>query len=116
MNTILQKRIEEKSKELAQKYFPNEMNIWARGNLEARYVESACKEIATFSLQNQWISVDEALPEYDERVLVAHQYGCQVASFYKDNSHQYCGVAKESPIGADVTHWMNIPSLGGGEK
>jgi len=35
MNEILQKRIEEKSKELAQKYFPNEMNIWARQNLEA---------------------------------------------------------------------------------
>ena len=71
---------------------------------------------AKWALQNQWISVEEALPKYEERVLVAHQYGRQVVSLYKDNSHQYWGVTKDSPIGAAVTHWMPISSLGGGEE
>ena len=40
-----EEQIEQKAKELGQKYFPNENNIWARPNYEAQYVESACKEM-----------------------------------------------------------------------
>lgn len=35
-------QIRNKAKELGQKYFPDEANVWARGNIEAEYVESAC--------------------------------------------------------------------------
>lgn len=70
------------------------------------------KKGAVFALQNQWISVKEALPKEEKRVLVTHQYGYQVASLYKDGTHQYWGVVKESPIGANVTHWMKIPKIG----
>lgn len=42
---ISKKQIEQKAKELGQKYFPDEYNIWARPNYEAQYVESACKEM-----------------------------------------------------------------------
>ena len=38
--------IEKRAKELGQKYFPNEENIWARPNWEAQKVESACLEMA----------------------------------------------------------------------
>ena len=38
-------QIEQKAKELGQKYFPDEYNIWARPNYEAQYVEYACKEM-----------------------------------------------------------------------
>ena len=40
-----EEQIEQKVKELGQKYFPDECNVWARPNYEAQYVESACKEM-----------------------------------------------------------------------
>ena len=40
-----EEQINQKAKELGQKYFPDENNIWARPNYEAQYVESACKEM-----------------------------------------------------------------------
>ena len=43
---------EEKAKELGLKYFPNEENIWARGNIEAQRVEAACLEMAEWSNEN----------------------------------------------------------------
>lgn len=120
MNEILQKRIEEKSKELAQKYFPNEMNVWARKNLEAQYVESACKEIATFALQNQWISVDEALPPIREKdienrswskwVLIMTHEGGAFVDCYAFHRKEWLN------NGNDVTHWMQIPQLKGGKE
>ena len=39
-----EEQIQEKASELGQKYFPNEHNIWARENIEAKYVELACIE------------------------------------------------------------------------
>ena len=39
---------EEKAKELGQMYFPDSDNIWARGNIEAHAVESACMDMAAF--------------------------------------------------------------------
>lgn len=126
MNTILQKRIEEKSKELAQKYFPNEMNIWARPNYEAQYVESACKEIVTFALQNQWISVEESLPvlvdkksgqsevvfarvEHDNVFVAYYDYSNE--HWYYNNHYGY-----DPQIYYKITHWMPIPQLKGGEE
>lgn len=64
----------------------------------------------------KWISVEKALPKEEKKVLVTHQYGCQVAAFYKDGAYSYWGVAKECPIGASITHWMPIPEMEGGEK
>lgn len=123
MNEILQKRIEEKSKELAQKYFPNEMNVWARKNLEAQYVESACKEIATFALQNQWISVGEALPKkiedknYSKYVLTRQEYydnEYYVIARYDYGFDMWVSTHYFKP--EFITHWMPIPSLEGGER
>lgn len=116
MNEILQKRIEEKLKELAQKYFPNEMNTWARPNYEAQYVESACKEIVTFALQNQWISVDEALPKDYEDVFILYDHGIPSVGYCEkinDEIKWYRRIDR-TPI-IMVTRWMEIP-LEGGEK
>ena len=38
--------LEEKATQLSQKYFPDEENIWARANIEARRCKSACIEMA----------------------------------------------------------------------
>ena len=49
------KDLKEKAKELGQKYFPNEENIWARPNYEAKNVEYACLEMAS------WLSGEDNL-------------------------------------------------------
>ena len=41
----MKQEIIEKAEELGQKYFPNNRNIWARGNIEAASVTSACIEM-----------------------------------------------------------------------
>lgn len=38
--------IKAKADELGQFYFPDECNVWARDNIEAKYVSSACIEMA----------------------------------------------------------------------
>lgn len=72
---------------------------------------------ANFALQNQWISVEEALPKVNEIV-----FGCvndegtpqAVGMAYYD---EYGGwhYSDEEEISL-ITHWMPIPSLEGGEK
>lgn len=44
-----EEEIENKASELAQKYFPNEHNIWARENIEAQYVYDACIEMTNWA-------------------------------------------------------------------
>lgn len=115
MNTILQKRIEEKSKELGQMFFPDNMNVFARPNWEAGYIETACKEIANFALQNQWISVDEALPEEKTKVFVIVKTPVGIVHRADYHINDYWYMSRYSPEEI-VTHWMPIPSLKGGEK
>ena len=38
--------IKAKADELGQSYFPDECNVWARGNIEAKFVSSACIQMA----------------------------------------------------------------------
>ena len=65
---------EEKANELAQKYFPDANNIWARPNLEAKLVKQACLEIASWVEQNLWHPADgDDLPEIDREVVVFTQ-------------------------------------------
>lgn len=121
MNTILQKRIDAKSKELGQMFFPDNMNVFARPNWEAEYIETACKEIANFALQNQWISVEEALPEldnhgYSKPVLVTSDINELLVATYSKNYDRWNAVGPVSYHRLVVTHWMPIPSLKGGEK
>lgn len=39
---------EEKAHSLGQMYFPDEANIWARPNYEAKFVSDACLQMAEF--------------------------------------------------------------------
>ena len=65
---------EEKANELAQMYFPDANNIWARPNLEAKLVKQACLEIASWVEQNLWHPADgDDLPEIDREVVVFTQ-------------------------------------------
>lgn len=117
MNTILQKRIEEAAGEyydisLAKK-FPSLNEKDVESDIKASFYQGA-----SFALQNQWISVDEALPEEDiPNCFVAYKAMDMVlystGSYEKDNKEWYVdGVG----FNAEVTHYMPIPSLKGGEK
>lgn len=130
MNEILQKRIEEKSKELGQMFFPDNMNVFARPNWEAGYIETACKEIANFALQNQWIPVSEALPKCDRCHLAMYEDGGIIVAKYEnetwwwqdgfvvgrntDGDLMYSSSCKV-PSGL-ITHWMMIPTINKEEK
>jgi hypothetical protein len=90
-------------------------------------MEVAFKCAAHFILNNLWISVDEDLPPYDKDVFV------RFISRFPNNTDEfevgYCtrwrtleeSVKTDSKgfsiIGdMEITHWMYIPSLEGGEK
>jgi hypothetical protein len=74
-------------------------------------------EGATFALQNQWISVDEALPkESGDYLVIVKQSSDSEAYFHEistynatDNIWFYVGKLI-------VTHWAPIPSLEGGKE
>ena len=72
-----QEQIRSKAKELGQKYFPDEANVWARGNIEAEYVESACIEMAEWADQHpQWYDAQgDNVPEYGREVIVIGRDG-----------------------------------------
>lgn len=126
MNEILQQRIEEKSKELGQMFFPDNMNVFARPNWEAGYIETACKEIAKYALQNQWISAEEDLPPYDKAVIGMDYmpelaWDDQTIIFVHRSNNPEVVTDKNKfcvypPSFCKVTHWMEIPQLEGGEK
>lgn len=96
-------------------FFPDNMNVFARPNWEAGYIETACKEIANFTLQNQWISVDDGLPEEDiPNCFVAYKTFDKVfystGSYEKDIDEWY---VDSVGFNVNVTHWMPIPQIGG---
>ena len=110
MNEILQKRIKEAACEESSTYDLTEIK-------ESNAAYNAAIKVATFILQNQWISVEEALPEENELV-----FGCvndestpkAIGMAYYD---EYGGwhYSDEEEISL-ITHWMPIPSLEGGEE
>ena len=90
MNEILKKRIEEASYEDANGYYPK---YFAHHSIRRKGFLAG----AEFTLQNQWISVEEALPEVDEEVLV----------MFPDRSHVVaCRKERLTAIGC-VTEWRN---------
>ena len=80
--------IRNKAYELGQKYFPNECNIWARANIEAQYVSSACTEMA------EWVQkkmIDKAcdwiqcmILDYMQGDITDVKWGSMLADFRKD--------------------------------
>ena len=128
MNEILQKRIEEVARHYLLYEHKSPLNeILHQCNLktEMQYhkdIENAFIAGNTFALQNQWISVDEALPPEDNntkytghsiRVFVRVDFNgqisyCNLVYIYEQN--------KWSMYDGHITHWMPIPKLKGDEK
>ena len=121
MNTILQKRIEAESNKYMEEAI--EMNGVVGDNLHYKDLKTCFIEAADFALQNQWISVEEGLPterdEEDEQYstnVFARTKDCIRYAYYDFHNESWCSVEGGYRFGGDVTHWMPIPSLKGGEK
>ena len=114
MNPILQKRIEEAAKKFA---------TTTDGKIMS-FAYLAAKQMADWVLQNQWISVEEGLPEEDGPVIAIDKIGRHhIPTIYSANETRerrwkkvecYEGSCYVTYI--SVTHWMPIPELKGGEK
>lgn len=99
MNEILRKRIEEAAKKYnARAYSPFDDPYELSRQFER---DRHCfKEGANYALQNQWISVSEALPQKDDLYFVLiNSTHPQVTEFENGKWQGY----------DNITHWMEIP-------
>lgn len=94
-----------------------EMNSVVGDNLHYEDLKTCFVDATNYALQNLWISVEDALPEKKGRYLCNYRRTMP-------NSDRECdcvdfGLFKDGKwyIGNDeVTHWMQIPELKGGEE
>ena len=93
MNEILKKRIEEARIEGSRHYNPN-VSKYSQGK-QVGYLRGF-NEGAEYALSHQWISVEEALPEYGELVLVKHM---PIASVYDYQISTSLSYREKSTIG-----------------
>ena len=105
MNTILQKRIEEAARNYADSLALPE---WDKRSIHA----IDFKKGAISALQNQWISVDEALPSFGSLCLVDGKSGLKLSIYM----NMFVDAGNITQRIGSVTHWMEIPSLEGGEE
>jgi hypothetical protein len=88
-----EEQIEQKAKELGQKYFLNENNIFARPNYEAKCAELACKEMmgwADSHLSHWHDAQGDDLPPIDKEVIVLLDNG-KVCFAHRPNKKGYIG-------------------------
>lgn len=115
MNEILQKRIYEAAENHEQCYNVGEEHGYLythKGDIKEAVIYGA-----DFALQNQWISVEEALPEFkgnfsDYYIIRTEDGWCDVTMYYRTSEKEYWWNFEK----VKVTHWMPIPEIKGGEK
>lgn len=120
MNEILQKRNEKAARDFNQK----EGTPFAL----IGHVFNAFVDGANYALSNQWISVEEALPEYEEDVFVrfiehfqnnTDEFEVGYCTRWRTSDKSVKTDSKEFSIigNMEITHWMPIPELPkGGEE
>lgn len=64
-----EEEIKKYADELAQQYFPDEANIWARENLEAKFVSEACVRMAKHIEQELIENACKWLDNWDRRTM-----------------------------------------------
>ena len=101
MDKILKERIETASAHFADKH----PKVSAASVVYSR--RDAFQTGAVYALSNQWISVDESLPDTTEDVLAACKETFHVAWFNGGKGEGY----DEEGILIKPTHWMPIPEL-----
>ena len=103
MNEILKKRIEEAAGKRSFKYLSqNRIEELELGcHYEAGFIDGA-----EYALYNQWISVNEALPETDDWVIVMFDIGLMEV-----RKGIYVRINKPLAENLKITHWMPIPKF-----
>lgn len=109
MDEILRKRIEQAAIDGSKHYDPN-VSKYSQGK-QVGYMRGF-KAGAEFALSHQWISVEEALPEYDEAVIVRN---CNGEIFFCHRSNRI-GVKTDDDkwcnyTDAKIISWMPTPEL-----
>ena len=97
MNTILQKRIEEAA-----------TFLFKQRGLD----KESCRQAMYYILSNQWISVSEVLPSFGSLCLVDGKSGLKLSIYM----NMFVDAGNITQRIGSVTHWMEIPSLEGGEE
>lgn len=98
MNEILKKRIEEAAREGSKHYDPN-VSKYSQGK-QVGYLRGF-NEGACYAISHQWIKVEEALPEYDEAVIVATGH-----PFYS-----FCHRSNKPNVQTDEDGWCNYTGM-----
>lgn len=123
MNEILQKRIEEVAKDIAELCSDCDLHCKGPNPCIPKILYQKLIEISTFALQNQWISVEEALPDKKHDVLVAilntktNTYFFGFDAIVDDSV--FLRDKNGFPIEKDyhkITHWMEISQPKGGDE
>lgn len=109
MNEILKKRIEEATYEDADGLYPR---YFAHHAVRM----SGFFAGAEYALSHQWISVEEALPKYDEAVLVIDKTGIEETGVYfnhrsnnpmvKTYENGFCDIGM-----SEVMYWCEVPKF-----
>ncbi len=97
MNEILNKLVEEEADYLTQRLY----NGFFKTNCKS-FFESG----AQYALSHQWISVDEALPENDDWVIVMYDNGLMEV-----RKGIYVRFNRPFAESLKITHWLLIPKL-----
>ena len=123
MNKILQKRIEEAAKDIAELCPDCDLHCKGPNPCIPKILYQKLIEISIFALENQWISVEEALPEkikdknYSKYVLTRQEYyehEYHVIARYDYGFNMWVSTNYFKP--EFITHWMEISSLEGGDE
>lgn len=130
MNTILQKRIEQAVKKTACPQCVFNDGGTCNNDDDCKLFDDFVG-LMTFALQNQWISVEESLPDDDKNVLLTFNDGHIIVAYHNGNYWWWCDgfvcgtktngqpmYSSSQRIDDDdkPTHWMPIPEMEGGEE
>ena len=118
MNIILQKRIEEAARDIAELCPDCDLHCKGKNPCIPKILYQKLIEISTFALQNQLVSVEEALPKFQQAVVVTNSEGDYWTSWrLNDNCEDTDDNGFVNNGIGEITHWMEIPKLPkGGEK
>ena len=118
MNAILKKRIKEAAEKIVCSAQCAYFDLDKTCNC---YAKKFCIKTAEEILQNQWISVEEALPKDFEKVFFRAVGKNDTICFgigYVANEDWYTDIqcGEQDYFKFEITHWMPIPELKGGGK
>lgn len=119
MNKILQKRIEEAAIKVSDVCEPCDYGDPFCASCHRPYMYDAAKKMGEVILNNQWISVEEALPE--ENVFVFVRGENTLGTFFNSdyigcNGDWYLLSNYGTVPDRKITHWMLIPTINNEEK